>query len=55
MEILLILAVALLIFGPSKLPQLGRSVGESLREFKRSMKGDEAKEESEQKGDEGAK
>ncbi|HLO02119.1 MAG TPA: twin-arginine translocase TatA/TatE family subunit [Symbiobacteriaceae bacterium] len=56
MEILLILAVALLIFGPSKLPQLGRSVGESLREFKRSMKGEEAKEESEKKGDEtGAK
>lgn len=51
MEILLILAVALLIFGPSKLPQLGRSVGESLREFKRSMKGDEAKEEPEKKDD----
>jgi sec-independent protein translocase protein TatA len=43
-EILLILVVVLLIFGPSKLPQLGRSMGESLREFKKSMKasGDEA-------------
>lgn len=38
-EILLILVVLLLIFGPSKLPQLGKSVGESLKEFKKSMKG----------------
>lgn len=39
MEILLVVVVALLIFGPSKLPQLGKSVGESLKEFKKSMKG----------------
>ena len=38
-EIALIVGVALLIFGPSKLPQLGRSVGKSLREFKGAMKG----------------
>lgn len=38
MEIALILIVALLIFGPSKLPQLGRSVGDTIREFKKSMK-----------------
>ncbi|HWI53744.1 MAG TPA: twin-arginine translocase TatA/TatE family subunit [Symbiobacteriaceae bacterium] len=38
-EIALILVVALLIFGPSKLPGLGKSVGEGLREFKKSMKG----------------
>lgn len=37
-EILIILLIALLIFGPSKLPQLGKSVGESIREFKKSMK-----------------
>lgn len=37
-EILLILGVALLIFGPSKLPQLGKAVGETMREFKKSMK-----------------
>jgi sec-independent protein translocase protein TatA len=29
---------ALLIFGPSKLPQLGKSVGEGIREFKKSIK-----------------
>lgn len=39
-EILVILVVVLLIFGPSKLPQLGKSVGQSIREFKKSMKGE---------------
>ena len=34
-EILVILLVALLIFGPRKLPELGRSLGQSIREFKR--------------------
>lgn len=37
-EIVLIVGAILLIFGPSKLPQLGKSIGESLREFKKSMK-----------------
>lgn len=37
-EIALIVIVALLIFGPSKLPQLGKSVGDTIREFKKSMK-----------------
>jgi sec-independent protein translocase protein TatA len=37
-EILLILVVVLLIFGPSKLPQLGKSVGEGIREFKHSLR-----------------
>lgn len=37
-EILLIVGVALLIFGPAKLPQLGKAVGETMREFKKSMK-----------------
>ncbi len=46
-EVLLILVVVLLIFGPAKLPQLGKSIGESLREFKKSMRGvtEEANEE----------
>jgi sec-independent protein translocase protein TatA len=32
----LILIIALVIFGPSKLPQLGRAVGTTLKEFKKS-------------------
>ena len=37
-EVALIVIAALVIFGPSKLPQLGKSVGEGLRELKKSMK-----------------
>ncbi|EKN68111.1 twin arginine-targeting protein translocase, TatA/E family [Schinkia azotoformans MEV2011] len=36
--LILILAIALIIFGPSKLPQLGKAIGETLREFKSSTK-----------------
>ncbi|PSL43955.1 sec-independent protein translocase protein TatA [Salsuginibacillus halophilus] len=37
--LILILVLALLIFGPSKLPQIGRAFGETLKEFKSSTKG----------------
>lgn len=35
MELVLILCIALVIFGPSKLPQIGRSLGEAIQEFKK--------------------
>ncbi|WP_108672429.1 twin-arginine translocase TatA/TatE family subunit [Peribacillus acanthi] len=35
----LILVLALIVFGPKKLPELGRAVGSTLREFKQSTKG----------------
>lgn len=38
-EVAIILIVALLLFGPSKLPQLGKAAGQTLHEFKRGMKG----------------
>lgn len=38
-EILTILIVALLVFGPRKLPELGKSLGAGLREFRRSTQG----------------
>lgn len=36
-EILVILALALLFFGPSKLPQLGSSLGQAIRGFKKGL------------------
>lgn len=35
-EILVIFIIALLVFGPKKLPELGKSLGKGLREFKRA-------------------
>ena len=36
---LLIIVMALIVFGPNKLPEIGRAVGATLREFKRSTNG----------------
>ena len=38
-EIILLLLVLLLIFGPKRLPEMGRSLGKSMREFKDSISG----------------
>lgn len=38
MELLVILAIALLIFGPSKLADLGKGLGEGIKNFRSSMK-----------------
>ena len=35
-ELLLIMVVALLVFGPRKLPQLGRTIGKAMGEFRRA-------------------
>src|SRR5205809_390775 len=35
-ELMIIAALALIVFGPKKLPEIGRSVGNALREFKRA-------------------
>jgi sec-independent protein translocase protein TatA len=39
MEIVIVLIIALIIFGPRKLPQLGRSLGQGIREFRGSISG----------------
>ncbi len=39
-EILLLGLVVLLVFGPKRLPEMGRSMGRGLREFKDSVSGD---------------
>jgi sec-independent protein translocase protein TatA len=40
MELIVILAIALIVLGPKKLPEVGRSVGKGMREFKESLSGD---------------
>lgn len=40
-ELVVILIIVLVIFGASRLPQLGKGLGEGIRNFKRGLKGDE--------------
>jgi sec-independent protein translocase protein TatA len=46
LELVVILAIALIVLGPKKLPEVGRSIGKGMREFKESLNG-----ESEQRDD----
>lgn len=54
-EIILILAILLLLFGSSKLPKLARSLGSSMTEFKKGLRGEpSAEDESAKKLNENA-
>jgi sec-independent protein translocase protein TatA len=41
MHLLVIFGIALLVFGPKKLPELGKGIGEGIRGFKSAMKDNE--------------
>lgn len=41
MHLLLIFGIALLVFGPKKLPELGKGIGEGIRSFKSAIKEEE--------------
>lgn len=41
-QIVIVLAIALLIFGPKRLPDLGRNLGKGIRDFKDGITGDES-------------
>jgi sec-independent protein translocase protein TatA len=47
MELVLVLAIALIVLGPKKLPEVGRSLGKGMREFKESLSGDTRDEDDE--------
>jgi sec-independent protein translocase protein TatA len=49
LELAIVLVIALIIFGPRKLPELGRSMGRGIREFKGSLSGDNDKDDADEK------
>ncbi|MBM7552531.1 twin-arginine translocase TatA/TatE family subunit [Thalassobacillus pellis] len=56
--LILILVIALVIFGPSKLPEIGKAVGSSLKEFKKAtndMMSDDDKDKKNDENDRNAK
>ena len=48
-DLIVVLVIVLLIFGPKRLPGLGRSLGSGLKEFKDSITGDSKDDEEEQR------
>ena len=42
-ELIVILAIVLLVVGAKRLPDIGRSLGEAIREFQQAMKGNDDK------------
>ena len=48
MELVLVLAIALIVLGPKKLPEAGRAIGRGMREFKESVSGSSRDDEDEQ-------
>ncbi|OGQ74947.1 MAG: preprotein translocase subunit TatA [Deltaproteobacteria bacterium RIFCSPLOWO2_12_FULL_60_16] len=52
-ELLIILVIALIIFGPGKLPQIGSGLGKAIRDFKKGVSGEDSDEAA--KGEKDAK
>lgn len=52
LELAIVAIIALIIFGPKRLPELGRSLGDGLREFKSSVSGEDREDEDEEDDDE---
>ena len=48
LEIVVILIIALVVFGPKRLPELGRSMGKGIREFRGSITGNDDDEDDEE-------
>ncbi len=54
-ELLLILLIVIIFFGAGKLPQLGKGLGEGIKNFRTSLKGEHDDKEGSAKGSDGAK
>ena len=48
LELVIVLAIALIVLGPKKLPEFGRSIGSGMREFKDSLTSSSARDEDEE-------
>ena len=51
MHLLVIFFIALLVFGPKKLPELGKGIGEGIKALKEGMKDGDSKQEKQEKKD----
>ena len=47
MELIVILAIALIVLGPKRLPEVGQSLGRGMREFKESLQGESDRDDDE--------
>jgi len=54
-ELLIILAIALVVFGPSKLPQIGSGLGKAIRDFKKGVSSDDSEDSVKETKDENSK
>lgn len=52
-EILVLLALALLLFGAKRLPEIGRSAGSAIREFKKGFESGEPEDKKKENGSDG--
>jgi sec-independent protein translocase protein TatA len=48
MELVIVFVIALIVLGPKRLPEVGRSIGSSMREFKDAISGDKRDEEDDE-------
>jgi sec-independent protein translocase protein TatA len=49
LELVVVLAIALIVLGPKKLPEVGRSLGRGMREFRSSLSGEHEEQRDEEK------
>jgi sec-independent protein translocase protein TatA len=48
MELIIVLVIALIVLGPKRLPEVGRSIGNGMREFKDSLAGEPSRDDDDE-------